>query len=133
MQEGTKSLRSWDEIRGLYDASYAADEPDGRSGPVWVFRGVESAEYGLEPVLEREVMRLEGDLSRMPLHETRLLREFKRQYHQYSAALPTWKDDYRWLALLRHHFGPTRLLDFTYSFWVALYFAVERARPGNHS
>src|SRR5438093_2893211 len=32
-----------------------------------------------------------------------------------------------WLALMQHYGAPTRLLDFTYSFWIALFFAFEEA------
>jgi hypothetical protein len=32
-----------------------------------------------------------------------------------------------WLSLMQHHGAPTRLLDFTYSIYIAVYFAVENA------
>src|SRR5436309_276549 len=32
-----------------------------------------------------------------------------------------------WLALMQHYGAPTRLLDFSYSFWIALFFAFEAA------
>ena len=56
-----------------------------------------------------------------------LLRKFKRQCYLYTSNLPDDGDTMEWLALMRHYGAPTRLLDWTYSFFVALYFALESA------
>jgi hypothetical protein len=66
------------------------------------------------------------------LHEIEegLLRRFKREAHLYLSNEPAEGDRIGWLSLMRHHGAPTRLLDWSYSFFVALFFALERATPG---
>jgi FRG domain len=59
--------------------------------------------------------------------EGRIIREFRRAYHQFSPRVPDRGATVEWLALMQHHGAPTRLLDFTYSVYVAAYFAVEEA------
>ena len=54
-----------------------------------------------------------------------LLRDFQRRVHHYSEeAIPESTDTLEWLALMRHYGAPTRLLDWTYSFFVAAFFAL---------
>ena len=40
---------------------------------------------------------------------------------------PPLDDRLQWIALLQHHGGPTRLVDFTYSPYIALYFAINNS------
>jgi hypothetical protein len=45
--------------------------------------------------------------------------------HHYLQYSPKDSDKIEWLSILQHHGGITRLLDFTRSFYVAVYFALE--------
>lgn len=58
--------------------------------------------------------------------EKDLIREFQRKLHLYSNNPPVRNDITQWLALMQHYWAPTRLLDWTYSFWVAVFFAISR-------
>jgi hypothetical protein len=59
--------------------------------------------------------------------ERKLIREFQRAYHQYAGHVPPDGAAIEWLSLMQHYGAPTRLLDFTYSIYVAAYFALEAA------
>lgn len=96
----------------------------------WIFRGdrkyghkAASIKSSLERFFERERIepRIRNDV------EAELIREFKRAYHQYAYHLPDSNSIVEWLSLMQHHGAPTRLVDFTYSFYVAAYFALEDA------
>lgn len=90
-----------------------------------LFRGQRDATWPLETSLERVASRF-----RVPAHERhdleqRLLRRFQRQAHHYIEHVPPLDDTMQWLALMQHHGAPTRLMDWTYSFFVAVFFALE--------
>jgi hypothetical protein len=95
------------------------------TGPL--FRGQANSEWPLEPVLHRVVRRCEVDLGMSPFAERSILREFKRRAHHHIPVPPGLDEELEWLALIQHHGGPTRLLDFTYSPYVAAFFALESA------
>jgi len=59
--------------------------------------------------------------------ESRILRIFRRKAHLLLQHLPAEDDSFEWLALMQHHGAPTRLLDFSWSPFVAAFFAFERA------
>ncbi|MGE5218126.1 MAG: FRG domain-containing protein [Chloroflexota bacterium] len=93
----------------------------------WLFRGQLTNNWGLQTTLERTVLRFGHLLTRAPIIEKGLIRRFIRQSYHYSLNLPNLDNVLEWLALMRHYGAPTRLQDWTESFYVALYFAIENA------
>jgi hypothetical protein len=61
-----------------------------------------------------------------------MLREFKRAAYLYRNALPAPADYLEWLGLARHYEMPSRLVDFTYTFYVASYYASSGKRNDAH-
>src|SRR6266568_5424615 len=90
----------------------------------WLFRGHRCAEWKLETSLERTSRRC--GISEVK-YERAVWREFRRHAHAYMPRVPADSDTIEWLAFMQHYGAPTRLLDFTYSFWIALFFAFEEA------
>ncbi len=93
----------------------------------WGFRGQDDAEWGLEPVIER--LARAGGYPGWEDQERYARKAFKRRAHQYVRRLPGKRDELEWLALMRHHGAPTRLLDWTKSPYVGLFFAVAEQKP----
>ncbi len=111
-------LNSWDEfLRIITDAPYSN----------WAFRGERHARWPLDTALSRYFRDFRIHPTAWAEQEGRILRIFKRKAHQYLAQPPAYDDDFEWLALMQHHGAPTRLLDFTWSPYVAAFFALERA------
>jgi hypothetical protein len=95
----------------------------------WVFRGHKKESYPLQPSIERVH-------TEWAEAEHRMLQEFqsKAPLHMDSGRLPRAASKHKlsWLAVMQHYGVPTRLLDFTYSPYVALYFAL-RNRKGKEA
>lgn len=95
--------------------------------PGWMFRGEREERWPLRTSIDRCL-----NPHRIP-NETRvnveneLIREFRRAFHHYSDYIPHPDNTIEWLSLMQHHGAPTRLLDFTYSIYIAAYFATEKA------
>ena len=92
----------------------------------WAFRGERDERWPLYSSLSRYLMNFGVDRSAWPEQEARILRVFKRKAHQFLEQPPDPDDDFQWLALMQHHGAPTRLIDFTWSPYVAAFFALER-------
>lgn len=60
-----------------------------------------------------------------------MIREFQRHLHHYSANVPDITLNDEWLSLMQHYGATTRFLDFTYSPYVAAYFAFEHSESNS--
>jgi hypothetical protein len=92
-----------------------------------VFRGQSNWEWEITSSLERGTEGLNH--SERADCEAATLKGIKQAEHSVGTLAVRPEDDFSWLALLQHHGGYTRLVDFTESFYVALYFAVRNC-PG---
>ena len=92
----------------------------------WAFRGERDERWPLYSSLSRYLQNFGVDRGAWPEQEGRILRVFKRKAHQFLVQPPEPDDDFQWLALMQHHGAPTRLIDFTWSPYVAAFFALER-------
>lgn len=108
----TVTATSWDHLVDLlYDESW--NEDLGRFRSRYAFRGLSDANYRLETTL----MRLGGSYAPLERH---LLRNFKKYAHQRVVEQDSL---WHWLSVAQHFGLPTRLLDWTYSPFVAMHFA----------
>ena len=92
----------------------------------WLFRGMRR-DHDLQTSLERVLVESAIPLDGAEGVERKLLKLFKRRAHHHVHPLPSDGDTLGWLALMQHYGAPTRLLDWTYSFYVAAFFALAES------
>ena len=97
------------------------------SNPQYIFRGQANAQWGLSTKIERICYQNNFPATFIANRESVILREFQRRAHHYITDPPEQNNKLEWYALIQHYGGATRLLDFTYSFYIAAYFAMESA------
>src|SRR5688572_29594962 len=116
--------RRWTElIEQLYEGSWNPELQRFRSP--YAFRGLAHADHELS----NSLVRLSGGHADPAKLELSLLRNFQKYAH--AQASDGVDSIWHWLALAQHHGLPTRLIDWTYSPFVALHFATEF--PGDYS
>ncbi len=97
----------------------------------YIFRGHSNSNWKLESSLER-IVNNGSDKDRYEKAENYTLDIFKSKYHLYDQNGKTPKTKLQWLSIMQHYGVPTRLLDFTESPYVALYFALENYIPSSN-
>lgn len=90
----------------------------------YIFRGHADSKWKLESTLERTLgkkwsSRLASEF------EEHYLNLFMSKYHIYNENEHAPKSKLSWLSVMQHYGVPTRLIDFTESPYIALYFAME--------
>lgn len=108
-----KTARDWLHLQELLFDFYDSDLDRHRSP--FVYRGLSNKDYELKTSLYR----LQNNPKDLEGH---LLRNFKKYAPQDSVSE---NNDWNWLAVAQHHGLPTRLLDWTFSPYVALHFMSE--------
>ena len=115
-QTAVISVNDWEEARKI-----------GISMRRWLFRGQADKNWTLKSSLERAFENREIPIFRTDPVEEMIMHEFRSLAHLFTKNTPKEEDTIAWLNLIRHHGGPARILDFTESFYVAAYFALESA------
>lgn len=102
----------------------------------WIYRGQHKYEYNLESSLFRTFARNEKIRSAGKMRQINLIREnyekemiesFHRSSHLFLSSVPDKSAKFDWLSIMQHYGAPTRLLDFSFSPYIALYFALSGA------
>lgn len=118
-------VTNWGELTAmlLFPEGARWSEELQRYASPFVFRGLPDAKFDLSPSL----LRFRGSLTvngKIPI-ESQLLRLFQKYSHNIAEReTSTWN----WLALAQHHGLPTRLLDWTFSPFVALHFLTSQSQ-----
>jgi FRG domain len=107
----TETVNSWRELDDAI-ANSTIGRHEHRVHSSLVFRGLARSSYSNVSSLAR----LSGEYRNLERH---LIRNFRKYAHRERPGPTTWD----WLSLAQHHGLPTRLLDWTFSPFVALHFA----------
>jgi hypothetical protein len=111
-------VKSWDELLKQAAADdIAFNERLQRFRSPFAFRGI-SADWPLTTSLQR----MNHDIPTLGHIERAMFRNFKK--YAYADFEPS-SSDWKWLAVAQHHGLPTRLLDWTFSPFVAMHFATN--------
>jgi hypothetical protein len=113
-----KEVASWTEAKEVFDSLQGS----------WIYRGQDDARYTLSTSLERRILDKVRDRytpKQLLALEHTLTKKFMRGASIYYTNTLAPTNTLSWWAEMQHYGMPTRLLDFTWSPYVASFFAVE--------
>ncbi len=115
------------EVSSLEDIKekLAKNKADNKSW--FVFRGQTDSAWEPKTSLDRFLKCIIDKENQFKV-EPYLLEEFQRRYLNYSHKIPEKYNRIEWWSLMQHYGAPTRLLDWTYSIYVAVFFCTRRFR-----
>lgn len=105
-------IESWNQLKGIVEDYSPIKDSYSR---FWVFRGQGNSNWKLMTTLER---------AELVVDEIKMIDEFKRNAHLYIDST-TVNTTLEWISLMQHYGAPTRLLDWTKSPYVAIFFAMN--------
>ncbi|OHD57643.1 MAG: hypothetical protein A2Y33_06295 [Spirochaetes bacterium GWF1_51_8] len=140
-----KKLFSWSELYQFYTDNFRItydryvppeilnkNSIEDKRRPLWIFRGQEN-DVPLESSLRRYLKGFNIPVNKYKDKELGLIRKFRREYQNYQHFIPKENDLIQWLSIMQHYECPTRLLDFNYSFFIALHFAIKEIKEFKES
>lgn len=101
----------------------------------WIFRGQHDGTWGIKSSLHRlfedfqDIFRQYKNRRKRFAkneHERLLIKAFQSSAHLFIDYLPEEEDLFEWCSIMQHYGAPTRLIDATFSPFIALYFALEK-------
>jgi len=121
MQVDQIPVQSWEK----FVASAAAYDIGSPVHPTFIFRGQSDANWPLHPSLVRLALKSGLNSEKAIELESAALDKFREVAHLYlpPSTIPHQDDLVSWWILMQHYGAPTRVLDWTESPFVALYFA----------
>jgi len=120
-----RKINTWDEFNEILDKIPLYKDV---INPHWVFRGQSNSDWDLLPTIARYLSIYEYPKKKALGLEGYIIHEFKKLYKHYSNIdVPEFEthEIMVWLSVMQHYSCPTRLLDWSDSPFVGLYFAVE--------
>jgi hypothetical protein len=118
-------INSWNEFREIVEPHLYRE---------WLYRGQSDSEQKLESSLYRIMnrnieLRSFGKSKKIILrkeqYEKEIINTFIKSSHLYLPAVPEKDNILDWLSVMQHYGAPTRLIDFSFSPYIALFFATS--------
>ena len=121
-----KPFKNWTDAKQFIETdllTWSKKYITGAGAPSWIFRGLSNANYELCSSIERIYPDATGTL--LEMIESHLLMAFDTNAHNYTELKKLPRKTLERHAILQHYGAPTRLVDWTYSPYIAAYFAFE--------